>query len=50
VVTVIFIVFFVVVILLPIALLVSHLRNDDVVAGASFGRQIFGRKDKQREI
>jgi hypothetical protein len=44
-------VFFLVVVLLPILVLTLRLRNDEFVTGGSFGRQIFGRnKDKQDEL
>ena len=44
-------VFFLVVVLLPIVVLAMRLRNDEFVPGGSFGRQIFGRnKDKQDEL
>ena len=45
------VVFFVLVVLLPIVVLGLHLRNDEFVPGGSFGRQIFGRnKDKPDEL
>jgi hypothetical protein len=43
-------VFFLVVVLLPIVVLAMRLRNDEFVPGGSFGKQIFGRnKDKLDE-
>ena len=43
-------VFFLVVVLLPIVVLAMRLRNDEFVPGGSFGKQIFGRnKDKEDE-
>lgn len=48
---VIVIAFLVVFIVLPIIFLVVRMRNEEFVAGGSYGRQIFGRnKDEQDDL
>ena len=48
---VIVIAFLVVFIVLPIIFLAVRMRNEEFVAGGSYGRQIFGRnKDEQDEL